>query len=83
MRPRQREDCAAPVENALGEETTIHWHGVAHAMDCVPHPARPRPGRKANAGPCRNKPRSLRSRHEKLKPQEEISNRRRSEGSRR
>lgn len=21
----------------MGEETTIHWHGVAHAMDRVPH----------------------------------------------
>lgn len=39
IRLRQGERLRVAVENALAEETTIHWHGVRvpHAMDGVPH----------------------------------------------
>ncbi|MEQ8395939.1 multicopper oxidase family protein [Thalassobaculum sp.] len=39
IRVRQGERVRVLVENALAEETTVHWHGlrVANAMDGVPH----------------------------------------------
>lgn len=39
IRVRQGERLRVVVENALAEETTVHWHGVRvpHAMDGVPH----------------------------------------------
>lgn len=39
IRIRQGERVRIAVENALGEETTVHWHGVRvpNAMDGVPH----------------------------------------------
>ncbi|MEQ8441295.1 MAG: multicopper oxidase family protein [Alphaproteobacteria bacterium] len=39
MRVRQGERLRVTVENALAEETTVHWHGlrVPNAMDGVPH----------------------------------------------
>jgi FtsP/CotA-like multicopper oxidase with cupredoxin domain len=39
IRVRQGERLRVTVENALAEETTIHWHGVRvpNAMDGVPH----------------------------------------------
>ncbi|MCV0396943.1 MAG: multicopper oxidase family protein [Rhizobiaceae bacterium] len=39
IRVRQGERLRIAVENALGEETTVHWHGVRvpNAMDGVPH----------------------------------------------
>ncbi len=39
IRLRQGERLRVLVDNALAEETTIHWHGVRvpHAMDGVPH----------------------------------------------
>jgi FtsP/CotA-like multicopper oxidase with cupredoxin domain len=39
IRVRQGERLRVTVENRLGEETTVHWHGVrlANAMDGVPH----------------------------------------------
>lgn len=39
LRVRQGERLRVTVENALAEETTVHWHGlrVPNAMDGVPH----------------------------------------------
>ena len=39
IRVRQGERLRVTVENALAEETTVHWHGlrVPNAMDGVPH----------------------------------------------
>lgn len=39
IRVRQGDRVSIRVENALSEETTVHWHGyrVPHAMDGVPH----------------------------------------------
>ena len=39
IRVRQGERLRIVVENGLGEETTVHWHGVRtpNAMDGVPH----------------------------------------------
>ncbi|KAB2916391.1 MAG: multicopper oxidase family protein [Hyphomicrobiaceae bacterium] len=39
IRVRQGERVRIKVENRLGEETTVHWHGVRvpNAMDGVPH----------------------------------------------
>src|SRR5690606_27676035 len=39
IRVRQGERLRITVENALAEETTVHWHGlpVPNAMDGVPH----------------------------------------------
>lgn len=39
IRVRQGERLRVAVENDLGEETTVHWHGVRvpNAMDGVPH----------------------------------------------
>jgi FtsP/CotA-like multicopper oxidase with cupredoxin domain len=39
IRVRQGERLRISVENRLGEETTVHWHGlrVPNAMDGVPH----------------------------------------------
>ena len=39
IRVRQGERLQVAVENRLGEETTVHWHGlrVPNAMDGVPH----------------------------------------------
>lgn len=39
IRVRQGEPLRITVENALNEETTVHWHGVRlpNAMDGVPH----------------------------------------------
>ena len=43
IRVRQGERVRITVENQLGEETTIHWHGlrVPNAMDGVPHLTQP------------------------------------------
>jgi FtsP/CotA-like multicopper oxidase with cupredoxin domain len=39
IRLRQGERLRVAVDNALAEETTVHWHGarVPHSMDGVPH----------------------------------------------
>lgn len=39
IRVRQGDRLRISVENALAEETTVHWHGVRvpNAMDGVPH----------------------------------------------
>ena len=39
LRFRQGERLKIEVENALGQETTVHWHGIRlpNAMDGVPH----------------------------------------------
>ncbi len=39
IRVRQGERLRITVENALAEETTVHWHGLRlpNAMDGVPH----------------------------------------------
>lgn len=39
LRLRQGERLRVAVENRLGEETTVHWHGIRlpNAMDGVPH----------------------------------------------
>jgi FtsP/CotA-like multicopper oxidase with cupredoxin domain len=43
IRVRQGERVRITVENQLGEETTVHWHGlrVPNAMDGVPHLTQP------------------------------------------
>jgi FtsP/CotA-like multicopper oxidase with cupredoxin domain len=43
IRVRQGERLRVIVENRLGEETTVHWHGVRvpNAMDGVPHLTQP------------------------------------------
>lgn len=43
LRVRQGERLRLEVENALGEETTVHWHGVRlpNAMDGVPRLTQP------------------------------------------
>jgi FtsP/CotA-like multicopper oxidase with cupredoxin domain len=43
IRVRQGERLQIAVENALGEATTVHWHGVRvpNAMDGVPHLTQP------------------------------------------
>jgi FtsP/CotA-like multicopper oxidase with cupredoxin domain len=50
IRVRQGDRVKIIVENALSEETTVHWHGIriANAMDGVPHLTQPpiQPGEK-------------------------------------
>ncbi|MDF1587436.1 multicopper oxidase family protein [Marinimicrococcus flavescens] len=43
IRLRQGERVRIVLENGLGEETTVHWHGlrVPHGMDGVPHLTQP------------------------------------------
>ncbi len=43
IRARQGDRLRVAVENALAEETTVHWHGVRlpNAMDGVPHLTQP------------------------------------------
>ena len=50
MRFKQGERLKIAVENALGTDTTVHWHGVRlpNAMDGVPHLTQPPIG--ANGG---------------------------------